>query len=156
MIFTPHMLAGAVIGAKISQPWLILILGLATHYLLDAIPHWEYKVLNLKRREDRPFSARAYLKHLFKVILDLSIGLGLVIILAWKLARPDLIALGMIVAILPDGITFLYWTFKTKYLKPLYLFHKKIHPKGALSFWKGFPLQLLISLAAIAVLIFFS
>lgn len=42
MIFTPHLIVGAAIGAKVRKPGLILILGIVSHILMDLIPHWEY------------------------------------------------------------------------------------------------------------------
>jgi hypothetical protein len=40
MLETPHVLAGAAIATKIPDPLLALPLALASHFILDKVPHW--------------------------------------------------------------------------------------------------------------------
>jgi len=40
MLVTNHVLSGAVIGAATRKPWLAFPLGFASHFVLDAVPHW--------------------------------------------------------------------------------------------------------------------
>ena len=42
MLLTPHALVGASIGASTENIPLIIILGIASHYFLDAIPHFDW------------------------------------------------------------------------------------------------------------------
>jgi len=39
MLATPHMLAGAAIGASVRRPWLAVSVAFGSHFLLDFIPH---------------------------------------------------------------------------------------------------------------------
>ncbi len=41
MLIIPHMLAGAAIGTLVPNPYLAFPLGIASHYALDALPHWD-------------------------------------------------------------------------------------------------------------------
>lgn len=40
MLVTNHVLSGAVLGAAVRNPWLAFPLGVASHFVLDATPHW--------------------------------------------------------------------------------------------------------------------
>jgi len=40
MLVTNHVLSGAVIGAEVRNPWIAFPLGFASHFVLDAFPHW--------------------------------------------------------------------------------------------------------------------
>ena len=41
MLSISHAATGAFIAAKISNPYLAIPLIIATHYLQDAVPHWD-------------------------------------------------------------------------------------------------------------------
>jgi hypothetical protein len=40
MLVTNHVLSGALLGAAVRSPWLAFPLGVASHFVLDAAPHW--------------------------------------------------------------------------------------------------------------------
>ena len=40
MLVTNHVLSGAVIGAAVRRPVPAFALGVASHFALDAVPHW--------------------------------------------------------------------------------------------------------------------
>jgi hypothetical protein len=40
MLVTNHVLSGAVIGAVVRRPLAAFVLGVASHFVLDAVPHW--------------------------------------------------------------------------------------------------------------------
>jgi len=40
MLETPHVLAGAVIAAKVQNPFLAIPLAFASHFILEKVPHW--------------------------------------------------------------------------------------------------------------------
>jgi hypothetical protein len=40
MLVTNHVLSGAVIGAVTRRPGVALVVGVASHFVLDALPHW--------------------------------------------------------------------------------------------------------------------
>jgi len=39
MLATPHLLVGAAIGKAVRRPWLALPAAVASHFLLDCVPH---------------------------------------------------------------------------------------------------------------------
>jgi len=117
MILTPHILIGIAIGVKIQNPWLGFFAGLASHLILDAIPHNEYgqKDTGKKIKEMN-------LSTILKALLDISIGLGLVyfiytiksfVINPWAITG----------AVLPDIISVLSWQFPNKFFTILNKFH---------------------------------
>jgi hypothetical protein len=40
MLVTNHVLSGAVIGAVVRRPVPAFVLGVASHFVLDSLPHW--------------------------------------------------------------------------------------------------------------------
>ena len=40
MLVTNHVLSGAVIGAAVRRPLPALAIGVASHFVLDSLPHW--------------------------------------------------------------------------------------------------------------------
>jgi hypothetical protein len=40
MLVTNHVLSGALIGAAVNRPSAAFILGVASHFALDTVPHW--------------------------------------------------------------------------------------------------------------------
>ena len=40
MLVTNHVLSGAVIGAAVRRPIPAFLLGVASHFVLDTVPHW--------------------------------------------------------------------------------------------------------------------
>lgn len=144
MVITPHMLVGAAVGSQFNNPWSVFILGLFSHYILDALPHWDYL---FKVRIANP-------DHLRKIGLDFILGGFFVLILGWSSTQKLFILIGIIAALLPDFLEVLYQNFDIKWLRPLSKFHHKIHFQKRLSFWRGLPFALIVSLIAVSVLIF--
>ena len=71
MILTPHILAGAAIGANSSNFLTAFIFGLASHFVLDALPHWDYiDKIDISRPS-----------HLIKIGLDFILGIIIVLLL---------------------------------------------------------------------------
>lgn len=90
MLVTNHVLSGAVIGAAVRSPWVAFPLGIASHFALDATPHWG------KWDDDAEFMRVA--------VTDGLAGLA-VMGAATAAARPALragVVAGMVGAALPD------------------------------------------------------
>lgn len=118
MILSIHMLAGAGIGSKLSNLWLVGLLAFISHFLLDILPHWEY-------RNPRP---PATFKKWLRVAIDLFIGSILIGLIIWYLPNNKIpIILGTIVALIPDGLDVVSWYWLNKYLKILSRFHSDLH-----------------------------
>jgi len=142
MVITPHMLVGAAIGAQASNFWSVFLLGTVSHYLLDALPHWDYLY---KVKINNP-------NHIMKIGLDFILGSVLILILSWSSPVKILILIGAIAALLPDIAEVLYSNFKLACLKWSSEFHRKIHNSKRISFWPGLLLMLLVSLTAVCFL----
>ena len=86
-----HAATGALVAVAVKQPTLALPLALVTHFAIDAIPHWNYKLTGRLR----------------KIVMrsDLILSLGLLITLALVLSGPSwlVIACGLL-CIAPDAM----------------------------------------------------
>lgn len=99
MIFTPHLLFGAAIASGIMPLSLGLFLAFLSHFLLDAIPHWDYPTKNIKGRSWK----KSYPEFL-QVAMDFSMGSAFII----AFAPQKLIAVtGGLIAASPDTLTLL-------------------------------------------------
>lgn len=142
MVITPHMLVGAAVGSKFGNPWLVFTLGLLSHYLLDALPHWDYlKGIEIKNPD-----------HLIKIGLDFILGGFFVFLLTYSSEQRFLILIALLGALLPDILEVIYCNFNIKWLRPLSLIHHKIHYPKRLSFWAGLPATLAVCLIAVYLL----
>jgi len=149
MILTTHILTGALLGREINNPYAVAGLALASHFVLDLLPHGDY--LNKK----------SSFKEFWKVGIDLAVGLGAVAaIFFFSDPTPKNIfniCIGVFFSLLPDGTTFLYWKMGMKFLKPLKKFHEKLHyypdfsPKRQFRF-KNNLFDIAISLVALVTL----
>lgn len=149
MILTTHLLVGAAIASKtkfLPLP-LSLLLAFLSHYLLDALPHREYSVKNIKRK-----IWKKSLSDFLKVFLDVFIGSFILLALSKNL----LLALaGGLFAILPDGLILLGLLFPNRLLKLHSNFHQKMHfpkDKKIPIFWGIFS-EVLVSIVAIYTLL---
>lgn len=120
MILTAHLLTGAAIASKISNPLLVLPLALLSHYFLDFLPQYEYSIKNIKERH--------WGKSLFdfsKVFLDITFALLLIRLFS---ESTPLIFAAAFLAILPDGFHLLTIIFyKNKLLNVHWGLHNKIN-----------------------------
>ncbi len=120
MILLVHLLLGALIGQKIPNLFLAIILAFLSHYLLDFIPHMEYEVKNIVGAR-----WKKSLPDLIKVFLDFISGIILIFIFSknWPI-----IYVCAFFAILPDGLSLLNMLTKNKFLRAHSAFHQgKIH-----------------------------
>lgn len=91
MIATNHALTGALVATAIGEPLLGLPAALLSHFVIDAIPHWNYQVPGGPRLRQTVIG------------FDILSSAIVIIILAWALdVNFWLFALGGMLAILPD------------------------------------------------------
>jgi len=153
VILTPHLLVGAAIGSKIKNYWAIFIIALISHFVLDAIPHWEYviKIVGVSGNE--------FLAITVEALLDILVGVSVISLLLKhsRLAKPALI--GAFFAILPDGFIFVhalaqvFFNWNLTFLDPLINFHHQIHFSDGIDFlfWRIIA-ETAVAAAAILVL----
>jgi hypothetical protein len=90
MLVTNHVLSGAVVGALARRPLLALPIGVASHFVLDVVPHWG------KWDSDRVFLRVA--------VVDGLVGLAAMAAVT-RVAAPGrraAVVAGMVGAALPD------------------------------------------------------
>jgi hypothetical protein len=153
MTLTAHILAGAIIGEKINNPYLIAISALAFHFVFDAIPHGDY------------INKKSTLKDSWKVFLDFLIGITLLtILLSLTGIRPETklgnIILAVSFSLLPDFTSFLHRFCGAKFLSPIKNFHESLHRQENGSFERAFTLrnskfELIILLISTVLILYF-
>lgn len=157
MLLAPHILVGAAVASKFTNPFLGLLFAFLSHFLLDRIPHWEYSIDPIKQVKARGiFYSTPILK---RVALDISCGFA-ILILAVNLSNNAIPlwawAMGGFLGILPDGLSFLLFAKRGEsgtfyhFLAFFFIFHRRIHYSKE----KGLPpLRIGLGTQAIAILL---
>ncbi len=120
-----HVLTGAAIGLAVQQPLLVIPLALLSHFILDAIPHFDHEIY------------RYGSKHFMKIMISdgvLSVGSIVALMLLFPASALP-IGLGALFATAPDFL----WPYYYRNGRPqnwYYKFHVRIQwferPPGAL------------------------
>ena len=141
MILMVHILVGALIVLKIKILWLALLLAFLSHYFLDSLPHWDYSIENIKKRNWKQTS-----KEFLIVFFDILTATILVLFLSKNIL---LSFIGAFFSTLPDGLHLLYRIWPNKFLKIHQRFHQKINfPRNKISpFWGILAQIIIISIA---------
>lgn len=141
----------AIVGAATAQlfpnhPIIAFCAGFCSHFVLDAIPHWDYKILSayanpdiaMAQNEAIPGSSRwigmdpNFFKDLLRTGTDALIGLSVVALLFYLgiFFSPLIIALGAVAAMLPDFLQLVYNRLPYQPLTLLQVFHHAIHAES--------------------------
>src|SRR6185369_6641141 len=115
MIALNHALTGAAIGLAVQKPYLVIPLAFASHFVLDAVPHFGHKVYEYGGK----YATKIYIADGIATVL----GLGLTALYAPHLILPALV--GAFFAMLPD----VFWLHYYRSGRPqtwFYKFHQKI------------------------------
>ena len=176
MTLATHAATGALLAAFVPEhPVVAFCLGFGSHFLLDMVPHWDYRLRSLEGKNVAVFHSdgtseteidpmtmkmpfgRDFLLDLLKIGFDFFLGIlvGCVVFpLIFHFPLTLAVAVGAVSATLPDFLTFLYTKFPYGILKTIMEFHMKIHTAFKLKDWKiGFPLQ--AGMVAIFAFVFF-
>jgi len=152
MFYAVHAIVGYLIAGYFSSILLIIILALASHFILDIIPHWDGFY------DKTFFEATGYVKNMgrkmiFAEILDLLITLFIVIyFIIFTPESNKMILIGVIASLSPDIIKIGYFTpLKKNSLFIKYLdFHSRIQREVG---WKcGIFIQLIIVIVLFLIL----
>lgn len=129
MILTTHALIGAAIGKNISNPWLIAIIAITFHYILDMFRHGEYvETMNNKAGFKNTWR---------KTSLDFGLAFFIPFLIAniqhFSTETIKSMFIGIFFSIIPDFVTLLYWKFRTPFFEKIYKFHAWCHkyPRSA-------------------------
>lgn len=163
MILAPHALAGAAIAVMFRRhPLVAVVAAFLSHFVLDAIPHWAYKLNSIKEDSSQLFGAtftprKGVSKDVFKTGIDFSAGLAIALGVSGMFFPKYfwLTFFGAAAGVLPDFLQVVYYLFPDSPLFYLQWFHKKIHARKHLDsgFFLGFSYQIIFSLAVILIMI---
>jgi len=160
MILTTHAIVGAAVGRLFPfNPIIAFLAGFVSHFVIDAIPHWHYKVESIEsepKSSERAFLINKRLVFDFFVIgLDLLIGLYLAMEI---FDRGDYsnysVFAGALGGIFPDGLVFLSLIWRTKILLLFRKFHRFVHARWNIN--KSFVLGPLSQLVFIVIAVLIS
>ena len=160
MILATHAVVG-VAAAELfpSNPIAAFIAAFLSHFLLDAIPHWNYSIKSHQENPENPLNGKVVFGKtlafdLIKVFVDLSAGIALSFLFFYKGTYQSevIVILGAFGGMFPDALQFAYWILKIEPLKSIQKFHIWIHHRirYELSPAWGIPFQ--IAIVAIIVI----
>lgn len=148
MILLVHILFGAAIGSVVKSIPIAIILAFLSHYFLDSLPHIEYPIENIEKKQ-----WRKAIPDVLRVVLDFC--LGALLILLFSSNKPVIYACSL-AAILPDGFMGLNNLLPNKLSNSNGGIHQKTHfliDKKIPIFWRIF-IQVAIIAVSIAILKF--
>lgn len=154
MTLTTHAIVGAAAAKLFPEHFLTAFTaGFISHFLIDAIPHWDYKLRSIKKDPANPLNNDMVFG--FNFIIDilhisfdflLAITVPFLIFGASNLSQATILAYGIIGGTLPDLLQFIYFKWRKQPLISLQKFHHWIHTKKKLTEWKsGIALQLILN-----------
>lgn len=164
MTLTTHIIIASAVARPLAHahPSFIFLAGLASHYLSDAIPHWDYKLgsieidENSKIKKMDPHHAR-FFTDIAKTVIDMALGIAITALIMQPESIQD--ALWFLIAalggVLPDALQGVFAIFHFKFMRPFQKFHDFWHTKIKLGPYPkiGIPFQLAILLFSIWFLI---
>lgn len=170
MILSSHIIvASAATNYFVNQPVsflnsaIIFIISLISHYLLDAIPHWDYKLLSIldnDSKTEKVFIAKKIfiIKDLAKNFLDGGLGLAIAFfIIGGQFYFKKIFMIGIIVlgSLLPDLLEVFYIIFKKFSPAVFHSFHSHFHTNYRFKNQpaKGIILQIIVVAAIAAILV---
>ena len=152
MILASHIIVSGLLGATTQNYFLAAAIGLVSHYILDAIPHWDFylspKFYVKAEAEDGKFiKEKFFWKEAGKIVIDILIGLGLLFIFLKNLSYINITAvfISVFFGILPDPLQLFYLMTKWRFIKWNFdlqeFVHYSIHSKIDQKFWPGIIIQ---------------
>lgn len=111
MLETPHVALGMAIAVKTGNPYIALPLALASHFVLDVVPHWNPHFYTETKKFGKPTRSSTII-----AVTDELVAIALTLFVAY-LFLPDvsmsiLIMACSFLSVLPDQIKFPFFFFK--------------------------------------------
>lgn len=127
MLETPHVVVGAAIATKVVNPALAIPLALASHFILEKVPHWNPHLNSETEKFGAPTRKSTYI-----VIADVAASLALGGYIASR-ALPDwgqtvVILAACFAAVLPDVLEgpYFFLNMRSEIIKKWIKFQKSI------------------------------
>ncbi len=145
MLATPHLLTGAAIASVAPFP-LALPLSFASHFILDAIPHWQETL--------KPYKPNFWTW--VRLPVDLILGVGIFLWLITLKGESVNLLFGALFAILPDLDSIFYIGTLRRFLqrplfKPWFKFHEGIQRET--KEWWGLLPQIAVVLLSLFIIL---
>jgi len=149
MTLTTHAIVGALAAQFFPQyPAAAFAAGFASHFVIDALPHWDYSLRSSREHAD-PLQfdleiGRDFVHDIVKIGFDAILGLFLSCVIAYLFDLSLILAvIGACAGIFPDALQFVYFKTHLKLLRSLQRFHIWIQEGRQLHIaaWKGISLQ---------------
>ena len=134
MTLGTHAAVGGSLAVLVpGHPVLAFTIGFLSHFILDSIPHYDYRILSLEKKEGDALSVdmkfgKLFIFDLFRIGFDAT--LGIIFLMFFFYDTPYfsyIIFIGAIGAILPDVLQFAYFKLRKEPLASLQRFHMWIH-----------------------------
>lgn len=168
MTLSTHAVVGAAVAAALpNHPILGGLFAFGSHFLLDALPHWDYKILSTSANPDAPAKLsidRLFLLDLVRIGSDALLGLVVAGAFFWHPVGTSFTAgvsllenwlwfIGAASAILPDFLQFVYSKYPKGPIAQLQAFHRWIHTSHRLEgrTFCGIASQLILVVAVLFV-----
>jgi hypothetical protein len=156
MTLATHALVGAAVASFFpEQPAVALCAAFASHFLVDAIPHGDYRILSASIHPEIGAAMtfdRTLALDMLRIGADALIGIALAFLFFAPLGHPYLVLLAACAGILPDPLQFAYTRFKREPLVSLQRFHQWIHTAHRMH---GRPVLAVVSQFAFAAAVVF-
>lgn len=148
MTLTSHIIISGLLGSSTNNYFLAAAAGFFSHFIADAIPHWDGYLSpefdsRAKSEKRRFLKSRFFYKELGKVAIDILIGLSALSLIFFKTSGFDNIAyaaIGVFFGVLPDPLQLLYHMTNWRFLKPNRDIQLRLHTliyKKKPTFWFG-------------------
>ena len=157
MVLATHSIVGASVAMMMpNHPVLGFCAGFASHFVLDAIPHWDYKLHSVKEDKEKPMNtdmnvfSKMFLLDISKIFLDIMIGMALLYVFFGNKNLSVALFAGAVGGMLPDVLQFVYWKIRKWPFTHLQKIHDWAHTKKKLKHRPilGFIFQLTLIFAA--------
>ena len=149
MILSTHAVVGAALATLLPHdPMLVFAAGIASHFVIDAIPHWDYPLRGISVGRSKTGAIRlnrALFRDACLVALDGCAGLALAILLFGHSAPIWIITIAACAAMLPDPLQVAHRLYPREPLRTLQRFHEWMHSDRRLGWRMGVGSQLVFS-----------
>lgn len=143
MLLTPHAVVGVAIGtlgSPYDKAWIIAPLAIASHFILDSIPHWDLDTEDLDKKD------------VFVVLLDLLLAIVFTWILASGNPNWEHMWIGAISATMPDSHHLIRTIFGDQRLQRYTNAHTRYHSDRGVRFLPGIALQMIFIMVAVLLI----
>jgi hypothetical protein len=131
MILSTHAIVGAALASFMpGHPVAAALVGFASHFAIDAIPHWDYPLRSQSVRPNNPGAMTydlALARDLAVIGADALVGTLLAVVLFASPSTNWVILIGAFAAMLPDPLQFVHGRYPREPLRTLQRFHVWIH-----------------------------